>query len=340
MGFSALGLARLIRVSGIRHSPNGAGRGRVVRRVRKDAYSRPRRGGLFAGAAFLLVVAACSTGAAAESLSPSPESTQYLAAVEGIQDQVDEAFDRVQTAMTQAYPTREVFFGAVKDVGYTGLASNALNRAETLAPPPGYEEDHDAWLAHRSAAPAFAEELEQAAEQGDMKELLAVFTRLSQDFAVVLASTSREFCLAVSFDHDLCPAPDNLPGGEYGEEIYEILRLNGIASLGLFDFVRDMSPEERATRLDQVQPSIEANLKAGGDAFKQIEPPDEYQAGHRAFIRYFDEQYATAVAITAANAAGDVSTVLELFDESGVVAQRVDGALSGDYRDIAAPFLD
>lgn len=314
----------------------------VVWRVSKE--SEPGRQALtpyVAGAvALLLVAAACSTGTQSDPTSPSPEATEYLGAVEEIQGQVDDAFDSIQTAITQAYPTREVFFEAVTEVGYAGLASNALNRAETLSPPAGYEEDHEAWLAHRSAAPEFAEELELAVDQRDMQELLAVFTRVNQDFANVLTSTTREFCLVVSFDHDLCPAGDGLPGGDYGEEIYEILRLNSIANLGLFDFVADMSPEERATRLDLVQPRIEAGLKAGGDAFKEIEPPDEYQADHEAFIQYFDEQYATAVAITAANAEGDVTTVLQLFDESGAVVRRVVDSLSPDYREIAAPFLD
>lgn len=56
-------------------------------------------------------------------------------------------------------------------------------------------------------------------------------------------------------------------------------------------------------------------------------------------MRFFDEQYQTAVAITEANVNRDDARVLELFDESEVVFQRLVSALSPDFEPIAAPFF-
>ena len=160
---------------------------------------------------------------------------------------------------------------------------------------------HEAWVAQRLRATEKTAEVTDAIEVQDLQMLLGVFTALGQDWAAMLAGSDREFCLAVERNSTFCQASDDLPGGEYGAEVHEVLRLNSLASLRLFTFAVDMSPEERSLRLDQVQPRIESNLKAGGDAIKAIVPPDEYEAEHQALIPFFDDPYAHSVAITQGN---------------------------------------
>lgn len=289
-------------------------------------------------AVLALVVAACAPTSQAES-EASEEVSAYISSVSSVQVRVDDGFDGVSEALTVSYNTREVLFSAIRDVGYQGIASSTLILAEAISPPENYAADHEAWLAHRRLAVEKAKEITEAIEAQDLQAMFAVFTALDQDWAAIFVASHREFCLALNQNSTLCQAPDDLPGGEYGAEVYEVLRLNSLANLGLFDFFGDMSPEERSLRLDQVQPQIESNLKAGGDAMKAIDPPDEYEAEHQALIRYFDDQYANAVAITQANEERDEATIDELFTASGVVFEAALDEMSPEYREVAAPWV-
>lgn len=154
-------------------------------------------------------------------------------------------------------------------------------------------------------------------------------------------NASRDFCLSFTQvgEDALCVAGEGLPGGQYGLDAHEALRLFTLDTQGLFNFPPDLSPEERAVRLDKVQPYIEKAMKDTGEKMAELDPPSEFADDHAAFLRYFEEQYQTAVAITAANAERDTAEVLALFDESGVVADRLTDSLSDEYEPISAPFF-
>ncbi|MEA1903289.1 MAG: hypothetical protein U9N56_07170 [Actinomycetota bacterium] len=289
---------------------------------------------------FALVLAACTQGADASSVSLSDDEKAYLDSVSVVQGRVDTGFEQIGRALEESYFTREVFIGAVADVGYPGLAASAVTSADALVPPTRFEDDHRLWVEYRQEAIGLADTLVDSVEGDDLYALLSIFTQSGQDFGVLVNSVSRDFCLAIASNDVLCEPPDNLPGGDYGQEVYEILRAGLAGNLGLFDFVPDMEPEERALRLEQVQPFIEANLKGTGDALKVIDPPSEFEDEHVALVQFYEEQYATALAITAANAERDTAEVLRLFNLSGVNEERALAALSGEYLEIAAPFVD
>ncbi len=288
---------------------------------------------------FALVLGACAPNQQAESGELSDEVSAYLSSVASVQSAVDDGDDQISDALDSSYNTRGLLFSAVRDAGFQGIMKSALTLAEAIRPPEDFVASHEAWLAHRLLATEKTAEIIEALEVEDLQMLLGVFTELGQDWAAMLAGSDREFCLAVERNSTLCQASDDLPGGEYGAEVYEVLRLNSLASLRLFIFAVDMSSEEQSLRLDQVQPRIESNLKAGGDAMKAIDPPDEYEAEHQALIRYFDDQYANAVAITQANSERDDAAISELFRASGVVADTALETMSDEYRKIAAPWI-
>ena len=288
--------------------------------------------------AILLLITACSD-AADDDVELSDAEQGYLTGVESVEDQFGQGFEAIADATSRVYPTREVLFAAVRDAGFTGLASTALTRAESMTPPSSFEDDHDTWLDFRATVVDLGDELEAALDAKDMQELLAVMTTLQQSVARVLGSTSRPFCLSMTLDPDLCDPPDDLPGGDYGSEVYELLRRNALSTLGLFDFIADMSPEERAIRLTQVQPTIEESLSSTGSSLEGIEPPGQFSDDHAVLVEFFEDQYATAVAITEAAAAGDNAIVIQLFERSGANYQLMSDALSADFEPIAAPLL-
>lgn len=291
------------------------------------------------GVGVALVASACSSATADSASSDSSNTVEYLDEVHDIEDEYASGFDDIREATTQSYATRDVLFAAVEDAGFGQAAEKALSRAMAASPPPDLTGDHDIWIQYRSAIEDISEDdFERAIKNRNLQELIAILTIVEQEYGSFLTIAGREFCLAASIDPDLCTAGDDLPGGEYGQRIHEILRLNKLRSFGLFTFPPDMSAEERSVRLGEVQPRIESSLKSAGEAMAQITPPDEFAADHAAFLRYFEEQYGVAEAITKANADGNDALVLELFTESGVVAGRLAQGESSGFARISAPF--
>lgn len=291
-----------------------------------------RRTILFLGLGVALFASACSSG--------SPDAATYLTEVGDIEDAYADGFNNIVRATTESYATRGVLFDAVGTSGFGAAAEEALSRAKAISPPASLTRDHDNWIRYRSTIENISEiEFDQALENQDLQELVGILTIVEQEYGAFLTNVGREFCLAATIDIDLCRAGDDLPGGQYGQRVHEILRVNRLRLFGLFTFPPVMTAEERSTRLGDVQPRIESSLKSAGEAMAQIDPPEEFTADHDAFIRYFHEQYATAGAITKANAEGDDTEVLALFDESGIVADRLNRALSRDFSPIAAPFF-
>ncbi|MFV1962364.1 MAG: hypothetical protein ACC658_11085 [Acidimicrobiia bacterium] len=293
-------------------------------------------------AATALVVSACASG----SIEPanaelSQEAETYLEAVAEISSDFDAVVATIDERMSQVYATRGALLTAVADAGIPGAAQTALAAAEALTPPEQFETDHQAWIEHRIAIVDLADELDVALENQDLQEALAVNDAMLRRVSAIELNASRDFCLAFSQPNpgDLCRAGEGIPGAQYGLDAYEVLRQFSLDVQGLFNFPPDLSPEERAVRLNKVQPSIEKALKDTGEKMAGFDPPSEFADDNAAFVRYFEEQYQTAVAITAANAERDNAEVLRLFEESGVVVDRLVDSLSDDYEPIAAPFF-
>ncbi|MDK1010670.1 MAG: hypothetical protein QGM46_06760 [Actinomycetota bacterium] len=291
------------------------------------------------GVGLALVGSACSGDSAFESLGGTPEAVSYLEVVAEIEREYALGFQQVVQAITQSYATRGLLFETVGKVDFAGAAATALDDAQSATPPPDFAQEHDEWVQFRTVLVGVVEELESALARENMQELLAVNTSADQAHGSFLKGLTRTFCLAAAPDDSFCPAGADLPGGEYGQQVYEILRSHRLDVRGLFFFVEDMSPEERAVRLDEVQPEIESHLRSAGDAMARIEPPAEFAIEHDAFVRFFNESSVTAAAITEANSARDTERVLELFDEAARNGDRLESSLTPAYGPIAVAFL-
>ncbi len=289
-----------------------------------------------------LVVSACDTSSAdSTNGNLTEEAEAYLDAVGEVSDDFGAVFASIDQRMQQTYGTREALLTAIADAGIPGAVQTALETAVALSPPDEFESDHEAWIDYRVAMVGLADELTVALESRDLLEAVAVNDAMLRLVSSIEMNASRDFCLALSAGSfgEVCVAGDELPGGQYGLDAHEALRQFTLDTQGLFNFPLDLSPEERAVRLNKVQSYIEEALKDTGERMGQLEPPSEFEDDNAAFVRYFEEQYQTAIVITAANAERDNAEVLRLFDESGVVADRLTDSLSDAYEPIAAPFF-
>jgi hypothetical protein len=293
-------------------------------------------------AATALVVSACGDGSVdPEGAELSQEAEAYLEAVSEISSDFGDVFASIDERMNQVYGTREALLTAIADAGIPGASQSALVRADALSPPDEFQRDHQAWIEYRMAIVSLADDLTVALEKQDLQEVLGVDDAMLRRVSALALNASRDFCLAVGQVDEgaLCVAGEGLPGGQYGLDAHEALRRFTLDTQGFFNFPPDLSPEERAVRLNEVQSYIEKALKDTGEKMAGFDPPSEFVDDNAAFVRYFEEQYQTAVAITAANAQRDTTEVLRLFEESGVVADRLTDSLSEEYEPIAAPFF-
>ncbi len=290
-------------------------------------------------ASVALVVSACAPASTDSGLSS--ESEAYLDAVGEVSDDFGTVMASVDQRMQQTYGTREALLTAIADAGIPGAARTARQTAVALSPPVEFEADHKAWIDYRAAMVVLADELTIALENRDLLAALAVNDAMLRLVSSIELNASRDFCLAFSSGSfgEVCVAGDELPGGQYGLDAHEALRRFTLATQGFFDFPADLSPEERAQRLNKVQSYIEMALKDTGETMEQLEPTPKFEDDNVAFVRYFDRQYLTAVAITAANAERDNTEVLRLFDELGVIGDQLSDSLSDAYQPIAAPFF-
>ncbi len=296
----------------------------------------PGRIGLVIGAIGLM--SACAqTGE-----SPGGEANGYLSEVKAAEEDWRGAFGRMEEILTATYNTRGAFFSALEQAEFTEASDRVLAQAEELDPPERFEEDHEAWLGYRRALDSL-EGFHEAVVERDLLAVLRVITSAAQAEAEFFSDLSPQFCRAVVGDVSTedwrCPPEGELPGGDYGEQVYEILRRHALKTDVLFIFPADMTPEERSTRLSEVQPTIEEELHSAGRQLEALDPPTEFESDHQALLRFFRDQHETAVAITEANAHGDEGRLQELFDRSGVVYETMEASLSDGIARVVRPLV-
>jgi hypothetical protein len=287
----------------------------------------------------LLVALTVANGCSVFELSPEQEEEAYFLRVAQAEAPWLGAIDRFDTTLRSSYSTRTLFMVAIHDAGLVEGARDSLEAAKKLNPPPSLANDHQHWLAFRRAVFDRAPMLTEATTIGDIATILRVRRDLGEAEADLLLSIGRQFCIhleAVNPAED-CPPDDSLPGGEYGAAAYETLREYAIRVGPLFITSSSLDPSQRSEYLAAVQPNIENLLHTAGTRLRELTPPAEFAADHEALLAYFDDQYATAAAITAANAAGDESEITELYARSAELFEGLQAALTDEIRPIVDP---
>ncbi len=286
-----------------------------------------------------VVAAVLASGCALVELGPEAQEDAYLLHMSSAEAHWVQAMERLDNVLGSAYTTREAFLGALFETSLEDAAAESLAEAEALEPPDSLRDDHEAWLMLRRAVVELEPQLVEAIALADTLGILETRRAFGEVEADFLLSISRTFCLnllAVDPAED-CPAGDDLPGGEYGAAVHEILRRYAIRVGPLFFTTPSLDAAQRSSYLSAVQPRIEALLDEAGGELGALTPPSEYAADHQALLGYFTEQLATARAITAANEAGDAAAIGELYAHSAAIFDALQASLSEAVRPIVDP---
>ena len=238
------------------------------------------------------------------------------------------------------YPTRDALLEAIRVSRLLGANQRLRETLGQLEPPERFREDHarlalflEDFSRERDVDAALAnEDLLQVAV--DRKDFLLGYGRAAQGSTI-------PFCNAVAFGDASEICKSEVPGGDYGSQLREILNTYLAVEFGprVSSFPLGLSQDEVFEALLLFNPEIGEVLAEAGDKVRALQPPDRYQADHAVIVRFLDEILGVAQAITRAARDQDGEAQRAQFMESGVVSCRAVRALSDDIRPILGPHL-
>ena len=255
-----------------------------------------------------LLIAACGgDGSEASDPTAAPELTQEERTY---RDQVrvafrgsDVNFQRFEAALAQSFSSPEAILSALVEAGAGTTFDPVLERLEELEPTERFAADHEIFVQSVRAMVAADQGIGAAAADDDIVgfELGNIDLFLAQ--LAMRFELSAEACGFVSDLSEFCEPDRELPGGEYGAELHEVMRTFsaefnprvGVLNEGpggvflALTFVPLYTAEEVADLYGAVEAEIMAALAAATSAVDDLEPPDEFKADHELLLTWLDE---------------------------------------------------
>ena len=283
------------------------------------------------------LLAAC--GSAGDTPPPTPDPTSaptatraeasYLEQVRALETELEAAFGSIGELLSRAYPVREVFLTAVVEADLDGVFESVLRQAELLDPADRFKADRQLYVHMLQDSYPLALESNRAVEDEDLSGAFLARARSGVNRGAFDLESSEAFCAPIVPENLLstgqappCSRPADLPGGEYGITLYDIMRHYEVEfSPWVSSFPLAMLPDEFLGALLALNLEIEVVIAEALEAAEQLEPPDELLTDHQRLLQYFRENLELAQAITATAREQDIDKLRNgYFPQSGVVA--------------------
>ena len=221
---------------------------------------------------------------------------------------------------SQTLTTRDRLIDVLLEAGVGTAFVPSLEALEAIEPPDRLASVHSALAETYRTLVRNDKEAEQAVRDGDLAGFVLANGRLGEANSSLPLALPAEACHSLfgTRPGGLCAPIEPLPGGEYGSELHEVLRMSqpqftGVA--GALGFPVSLSDEETAAVIEEVAPKAGPVL---GELRRQVDaltPPPELSADHDRLIGYFDRLLEIFEEVTAAAKAGDIS------DAPGAIAR-------------------
>ena len=236
-----------------------------------------------------------------------------------------------------------ILFEELRNLDIEEVEAEIASVFAAIEPPPGYEADHKYATERLYDLAGFAANFTVALEEEDLLGVAMYATRHRAMRAEIAANSSPGFCAAFAAgpENRFCdPPPGTIPGGEYGESAYRIVKrwsagFGPRASLQL-----NVTDYALVGGLKVVQPEIEALFIETIDDLKALQPLPELQEGHDVLVNHFESLLEVAYEIDAAIEADDIDGVYAAMASSGDVANASTEAMPSEYCLIAQLALD
>jgi hypothetical protein len=261
----------------------------------------------FVAAGGLLIAACGGDGSEASDPTAAPELTQedrtYRDQVRVAFRGSDVNFQMFEAALARSFSSPGAILSALVEAGAGTTFDPVLERLEELEPTERFAADHEIFVQSVRAMVAADQGIGAAAADDDIVSFELGNVELFLAQIAMRFELSAEACRFVSDLNEFCEPDRELPGGEYGAELHEVMRTFaaefnprvGVLNEGpggvflALTFVPLYTAEEVADLYGAVEAEIMAALADAMSAVDNLEPPDEFKADHELLLTWLEE---------------------------------------------------
>lgn len=231
--------------------------------------------------------------------------------------------------ITQSYVNDDLLLQALLDAGAGEAFAAARDAIVLIDPPVSYAEGHQQLVAYLDGAVALDLEVAAAAERRDVVGFEVANFHLSLLGAGFALEGPPALAGIIGDPAGLVP-PEELPGGAYGSDLWEVLQRFRILALrqelttGVFPVISD---ENLAAAMAQTYPTIIELTEEAARALGALDAPAEFGVGHEILATYFEELIALRQSVLDAASLGDIDTLKSYGELGGFAADRTETEL-------------
>jgi hypothetical protein len=265
-------------------------------------------------------------GVAALFVDLEVEEVEYLDAVATGWDEFRRRNQAFGEALERSYSSNERLLLALLDAG-AGEAFAAVRAVIVeIDPPQSYVDGHAQLLAYLDETVALDTAIAEAAESGDVVAFEVANFQLGlagNRFALEAPAS----LVAVNQDPADLAEPEDLPGGAYGEALWQelqrfrILALRPQTNTGVFVIISD---DKLAESLAITTPTVIQLTEEAATGIEALTPPAEFEAGHERVLTYLRELVELRQSILRAATAGDLETLRTYGELGSFAAERAE----------------
>jgi hypothetical protein len=255
----------------------------------------------------VLLIAACGGDSEEADPTAAPELTQedqtYLNQVRTAFRRSDSNFEKFRTALAQSFSSPEAILTALVDAGAGTTFDPVLEGLEELQPTERFAADHQILLRRAGELVATDQGIGEAAANEDIVAFELGNVELALLQGGMQLELSSEACDSLPDGPELCEPDRELPGGEYGAELNDVMRTLAVEftpRVGVLNegpqgpflaltFVPLYTPEELMELYGAVEADVMASLANASSEVAALEPTDDLEADHKLLLAWLEE---------------------------------------------------
>lgn len=297
----------------------------------------------------LALAAACSSGTDAEPASSlaaavvntTEQDEAYYAELAAAQALTQANFANFGEIFTRSWPVRSALISALLDAGVGNAFFDGLEALKQIQPPPHLQAAHQSIVDMNQRLYDLDSDAADAVRRGD----LAAFALLNGQMGEVSLNNllSLPAALCNSFtpanaprSNPACRSGESLPGGEYGEQLSNLLRAFepkfGGAS-GVLAFPLSLSEEELIQVFSTISTDIEALVAEIQSGLANLTPPSSMQDDHQRLTGYFQVMRDGFSQVNALTNSGDIMEARRILQSSqGIYCEARGSFASAEFK--------
>ncbi len=255
-----------------------------------------------------LLAAACggddaNDSASAEASKLTLEDRAYLGKIEQAFRGSDTNFEKFNAALARSFAGPEAILSALVEAGAGTTFDPVLEALKEIEPTERFVEDHRIIVEGVARMVEADQGIGAAAADGDIAGFELGNLNLALAGGAMRLELSSEACSGLPAQGDLCAPDFELPGGEYGAALNEVMRGLAAELLPRVGTLRDSpqgpflaltyallySPEELAAVYGAIDTEAQAVLAEAASAVNDLKPPDDLKTDHERLQAWFDE---------------------------------------------------